>query len=702
MEPELERLERRVEELEERLAHVEGLLHVRPVEPAPVPLADPLPPPVRAGATPPPLPPVPFTTATPASPEPDPPRSEPWSGPPPQEPWPIAAQTPAEGLETRAGLAWLNRIGAVTMVLAVAFGFKAAVDNNLIGPAGRILIGLLAGGLTILAGDTLWRRQHRLYAQGITSLGICIFYLTFYAAFQLYHLVPQTVAFAGALVATAAAGALALRYDARAIAILALLGGYLSPFLVSTGQPNDAFFGGYLVVLNAIALTLARRKKWLSVEITAAIGAVLLHTFWIGFRSGEIGPILGGVCLALQYAIFALSPFAAIRLIAPLPAMLGIAVVCSAYSSPAYWPFAALVSAGGLALAWRDRDHRAIATSLAGWILGLVAWRAEWASHSLLFAALSAAFLAYLAAVVVIPAARRTYATYSALILNGLFYYAYCYAHFDKAHHGYMGLLALVVAACYLGVALHWKKSSQDQDLQLTTAGIALSFVTLAIPIQLSGYSITLAWAVECAVLGYVASRFTAIWPFAASWVVGFLAIAVLFGEDAQHAWGKDYSPLFNARFIPFVVVAVCLGLNAYFTQRHRERMAAIPGLAAHFILLTGLHLEVFAWLESGHRPGDNLTSQEAVASTILLALYGLALVAHGITRHFRPHRLLGLAVFALVIAKLYLYDIWQLNWLYKVIAFGGLGALLLSGSYLYSRYRNRLLDLLQDKQPSS
>jgi len=85
-----------------------------------------------------------------------------------------------------------------------------------------------------------------------------------------------------------------------------------------------------------------------------------------------------------------------------------------------------------------------------------------------------------------------------------------------------------------------------------------------------------------------------------------------------------------------------------------------------------------------------------AFASSLLMALYGLALMGQGMARNFRLHRVLGLGLFALVVVKLYLYDIWQLDRFYRILAFVVLGALLLSGSFLYSRYRHRLLALLQ------
>ncbi len=671
MESEVPRLRARVEELEQRLAEVEQRLGIRQVQ--------------RFEA-PPPLPePEPLYEIAPARP-----------------PEPVSQA--GDSVETKAGLVWVNRIGAITVILSVAFGFKYAVDNEWIGPSGRVMLGLLAGALALLGGDTLWKRGHRSFAQGITALGVCTFYLSFYAAYQLYELIPQSVAFAGAIVTTAAGGALALRYDARAIAVLALFGGYLSPFLASSHQPNDLFFGSYMFALNAIALTLARRKQWVAVEVAAAAGTLALVTAWIADAGHRLTPINGSLFVTLQYAVFALSPVHVVRAIAAIPAMAGVAYLCGEYSSPAYWIWAAIIGLIGLAQAWRLKDDRLLALSFAGWACGFWFWDSHWASPWPVFAGLTGGFLTYLAATLLAPSTKRSVSSDAVLAANAIFYYGACYAWFDSLYHGYMGLLALAVAGCYLAAANYLKARDVPPEMTMVAAGLALSFVTLAIPIQLSGYSITLAWAVELAVLAYLACRLQSRAAFAGSWLVGFLALCMLYSTDVSRAWGADYSPLFNARFIPFAVMAVSLGLNTYWTSRFAGStdLALVPFLATHFTLLTGLHLEIFAWIQSGPELGSDLTSRLTLASSLLLAIYGLATLAHGIQREFRAHRIVGLGLFALVVGKLYLFDIWQLGRLYRILAFVAIGGLLLSGSWLYSRYRHRLLSLVQDDTATS
>src|SRR5262249_33532341 len=54
-------------------------------------------------------------------------------------------EKPRANLEDRIGGSWFNRIGVLCLCLAVAFFLKYAFDNQWIGPAGRVSIGVIIG-----------------------------------------------------------------------------------------------------------------------------------------------------------------------------------------------------------------------------------------------------------------------------------------------------------------------------------------------------------------------------------------------------------------------------------------------------------------------------------------------------------------------------------------------------------------------------
>jgi uncharacterized membrane protein len=116
-----------------------------------------------------------------------------------------------------------------------------------------------------------------------------------------------------------------------------------------------------------------------------------------------------------------------------------------------------------------------------------------------------------------------------------------------------------------------------------------------------------------------------------------------------------------------------------------------IAYVAGHFVLLWGLAVEVVAWAGRS-APAPSVASLQSASISILLAGYAVILVAIGFAKRSVLNRVLGLMLIAAVVAKLYLYDVWQMTrGMYRVAAFAGLGMFLLITSYLYSRYRGTI-----------
>ena len=138
-----------------------------------------------------------------------------------------------------------------------------------------------------------------------------ILYLSFYATFGLYHLLPQATAFVLMVMVTAMAGALALRYDAMAIAALGMLGVYATPILLSSGQDAPWTFFSYLFLIDAGAVALARPRRWRPLDLMAfiAIGCNWL----IGFGARQTYKLLLLIVpLAVSMSFFS-SPTSTVR-----------------------------------------------------------------------------------------------------------------------------------------------------------------------------------------------------------------------------------------------------------------------------------------------------------------------------------------------------------------------------------------------------
>ena len=98
-------------------------------------------------------------------------------------------------LEKKIGQYWLNRVGIVAILIGVSYFLKLAFENDWIGPAGRIAIGLLAGMGLVLWSERFRARGYAAFSYSLKAVGIGTLYLSLWGAFQIYHLIPAAVAF---------------------------------------------------------------------------------------------------------------------------------------------------------------------------------------------------------------------------------------------------------------------------------------------------------------------------------------------------------------------------------------------------------------------------------------------------------------------------------------------------------------------------
>ena len=179
----------------------------------------------------------------------------------------------------------LNRAGALALILAVGFFLKYAFDNNWLNETARVILGGAAGMLLIAGGYQFHRRQLSVFSQGLTGAGVAILYLSIYAAFDFYHLVPQPIAFFLMALVTAAALLISLYYDARAIALLGWAGGFLTPLLLVTTELNTLGLFMYLTLLDAgLIAILVRRRRWRLLELLAVAATYGIYLTW-SFRA---------------------------------------------------------------------------------------------------------------------------------------------------------------------------------------------------------------------------------------------------------------------------------------------------------------------------------------------------------------------------------------------------------------------------------
>jgi type II secretory pathway pseudopilin PulG len=219
-------------------------------------------------ATPPTLPPVP----PPLSPI----DSEPAPQPPPQTGSAINWEQflGVKGFAYAAGLAFF---------LGIAFAIKYAFDHNLISPELRMAFGFLTGVALLVGGTWLHRqKQYTVGAQTLCATGVVILYAVTFACRSIYHFeffgtLPTFLLMA---LITTTAFLLAVRLDALVVAVLGILGGFLTPYLLGTHVDNPLGLFGYIAILDAGLILVALYRRWHFLSSLGAIGTVVMQIGW--------------------------------------------------------------------------------------------------------------------------------------------------------------------------------------------------------------------------------------------------------------------------------------------------------------------------------------------------------------------------------------------------------------------------------------
>ncbi|HEX2630647.1 MAG TPA: DUF2339 domain-containing protein [Chitinophagaceae bacterium] len=173
-----------------------------------------------------------------------------------------------------------NKIGIAVLVLGISFFVKYAIDKNWINEVGRVAVGLVAGGILIGFAHYL-RNSYRAFSSVLVGGGLAVFYFTIGFAFHQYQLIGQTTAFIIMVLISAMGVMLSVYYNRQELALLATIGGFITPFLVSTGQENYIALFTYLCILNAGLMALAWFKRWPAINITGLFFTLLIYGGWV-------------------------------------------------------------------------------------------------------------------------------------------------------------------------------------------------------------------------------------------------------------------------------------------------------------------------------------------------------------------------------------------------------------------------------------
>ena len=202
----------------------------------------------------------------------------------------------------------INKIGIAILVIGVGIGAKYSIENNLISPLTRIILGYIAG-LGLIGFGIKLKAKYENYSAVLVSGALAILYFITFAAYDFYDLFPQLIAFSLMLVFTVFGVVAALNYNKQVIAHIGLVGAYAVPFLLSNGSGNATVFLSYIAIINLGILIIAFKKYWKPLYYSAFIFTWLIYGTFAAFtyetaKHFQIALIFICIFFALFYGIF--------------------------------------------------------------------------------------------------------------------------------------------------------------------------------------------------------------------------------------------------------------------------------------------------------------------------------------------------------------------------------------------------------------
>ncbi|MFW5922776.1 MAG: DUF2339 domain-containing protein [Planctomycetota bacterium] len=646
-------------------------------------------------------------------------------------------------LERSIGQRWIAWVGALVIFFAVGFFVKYAIDAGWLGPTARCALGVLVGMLMAVSGDGCLRRKMRGLGQGLVGGGLGVLYLSIFAAFHYYELIPQPAAFGFMALITAGGMTLSVLHEALPIAFISVLGGLLTPLMVSTGQGSrDALFS-YLMVLNLGVLGVSFARRWRALDILAMAGTWLLYGawYWNFYGTDALYPAL--MWLLGFFLVFLLVPFSyhlrTGRRVGLERFMIAIlhAVVVFGFAYDILHPehdhllgfiavgLAAIYAAFGRAVNWRTGGSRelfgfvglamiflTIAVPLhMGFEGTLVMWVAE--AMVLLYLGYRFDYLPVRVGgfIVLLVAAVRLFSVHWPL--HSREFVLFWNTSFGTA------IVVPLGGAAFVWLHRRWRQARTrwDDGMQVICAAGA-SLALLVILNAEVGLWMRKARMLQEAGVG----EFYSLWSGCVIWTVGSLCMlatglrwksrglrlagipALLLG--LLYAWGLygqdtgSYLLFLNLRFLSAVVPVSVVLLWGKALSRSEYGWETLLGKAGHWagVTLLFLLLNVEAWHFAQSLVESRMRGRWAglMAVSVTWGVYAIGLLIFGVCRRRRLHRLVALALFGLTGLKLVFVDMAGVGDIYRVISFLAIGLLMIGASYLYQkteRYLGRTED---------
>ncbi len=637
---------------------------------------------------------------------------------------PISEIKPKERLsfEQQFGARLPVWIGGVALALAGFFMVKYSIETGLLSPGVRVVLGLLFGGGLLFAAH--WIRSKPGFANGtrisqaLSGAAIADLYVCIFAATSLYNLIPGALGFVGMAAVTATAVILSLRHG-MPIALLGLIGGFLTPAMVGSNEPNAPILFMYLYFVVAGILAVIRKQHWWIISIPTVIGAFIWVLIWI--FGGHFNPTdsiyLGLFLMAVCATVVVMSrqhyasedthdtpwhDFSSTRSLnyLSLGGAMGIMGLVTSHAGfgAMQWALFGLLSLGGIGLAFFNQRLYGLVPwmSMAVNAVMLAAWRAP-DPHSFALTLCLFAGLYIISGYVLQSRSERPliWSGLTAAASLGYFLLGYYELHekitvsiiplfWGVVAVEFAALASLAVKQLYRAIPLN---HPQRQQVLAIYAATSTAFLSIGLTIELPREFLSVAFAAQLFAIAWLNTKLdvAALRRIAAilACVFGFLLLPQLVLLVQLTAYSLIEAKLMLQEAIPIVNwPSFQLGLPAlfflsasYLLRKQRDdklvqcfEVAAIAlvGVMGYYLTRHAFHLDAdVIFVKAGFTERGVITN--------VLFLYGLACLWAG--RRYERHAvtLSGLALSAIAVFRIAYFDLTLHNPLWSVQFVGDL-----------------------------
>lgn len=643
----LERLERRLHDLERLVLDLQAALKAKEAITGPRAITKP----GTARAGPPAVAPV--LKPTPPSPKPAPTAAR-----------PSGTGAPAVGTEQWFGQRGLLAAGVFLLILAAGYFLKLAFDRGWISPLLRCTGGAVFGLAVAVTGWRVHQRGLRTYGAALIGCGAAIAYLAVWAAVRLYDLLPVTIGLGTMALLSVATFGLARRVNVEALAAAAALGAFLAPLVIGrSGNPNVLLLYSFFL---AAGLGAVAQKRW---RLTTFL--IALCFFTLGFSATLSSRAVAGN--VVMYAVLGASAGLAI----------GLRERWTETRFLAFWGGWVLLR---VAVAVQPRGH-GLLVAAGGLLLTAPIWWHAWrgagvwpdemedtAHHAETLYFYATPFWLAWAIPQAAPAwfARHDWVAPLAVSLP---YLAAGFAR-SRIPFAIVGTTAALVTAlaAWSGVAAVW-----------ALLALALLWASLDHPLQRTDGRWYALIAVGAALLHLItvdlSPRGARAPAFVDAWAVALWLATASLVVLAAGLWRRVMSaeaaeaprPIWQGR-----------DLNDLLTQEHAP---ALLWTLAGSLLFFGVTNELTRFFQQTAMSRSTARLAGGLAVSAWWALFAAGLVILGFQRKLKTVRIAGLAVSGLAVAKVLLFDLSELDALYRIASVFTLGLVSLGVAYLYHRH---------------